>query len=44
MLILIVEALLIAIYLDGKDAPMHIRPTFLPEAALPPETTLGPPR
>jgi hypothetical protein len=42
MHILIVEALLIAIYLEGKDAYMHIRPTLMPEAALPPEATLPP--
>jgi hypothetical protein len=36
MHIVIVEALLIAIYLEGKNAYMHIRPTLMPEAALPP--------
>jgi hypothetical protein len=40
--ILIMEALLIAIYLEEKDAYMHIRPTLMPEAALPPEATLPP--
>jgi hypothetical protein len=37
-----VEALLIAIYLEGKDAYMHIQPALMPEAALPPETALPP--
>jgi len=35
---MVVEALLVAVYLpDGKDVYIHIRPTLLPEAALPPE-------
>jgi hypothetical protein len=42
MHILVVEALLIAVYLRRKDVYMYIRPTLLPEAALPPKATLLP--
>jgi hypothetical protein len=33
----VVEALLSAIYLEGKDAYVHIQPASPPEATLPPE-------
>jgi hypothetical protein len=42
MHILLVEALLIAVYLRRKDVYMYIRPTLLPEAALSPKATLPP--
>jgi hypothetical protein len=35
----VVEALLVAIYLEGKNAYMHIQPALVPEATSLPEAT-----